>query len=299
MNLVIGETSRCRVVTPEGMPLTFDVATLGDRLAAFLLDIAVIAGGTLALFFLAALAWGAGGGEVAVAFALLAGFLLRQFYFAFFELRGSGTTPGKRRLGLRVVSRDGGPLTAEMILARNLMRDLELFLPLVALLAPEALFPQGRGLGVLAGMAWLLVFALMPLFGSYRLRCGDLLAGTVVIREPKAPLLPDLAMEGQAAGAAEGDDDAEHRFPPEQLEIYGIHELQVLEDLFRRRREGRAPRELLEAVADRIQRKIGWTPPPGGEEPMRFLRAFYKAQRAHLERKLLLGERKERKSAAP
>lgn len=281
------------LVTPEGVGLSFEVAQLGDRLAAFMIDLFLIAAGTVALLLLAILGIGAGG-EVAVAFALVAAFLLRQFYFVFFELRGSGVTPGKQRLGLRVISRDGGPLTADMIFARNLMRDLEFFLPVIALMAPEALFPQ-RGVAALAGMLWLFVFALLPFFGRFRLRCGDLLAGTIVVREPKAALLPDLAVDKDKAQHAAAETAEEYELTADQLEVYGIHELQVLEDLFRRRQEGRASQQLLDDVAGRIQKKIGWTARGGSVDTLRFLRAFYTAQRRHLEHKLLLGDRKERK----
>ena len=70
----------------------------------------------------------------------------------------------------------GGPLTAEAVFARSPMREVEFFVPLVALLAPvspsEPLPGRARlciSLGWLDG-----VFALLPLFNSDRLRPGDL-----------------------------------------------------------------------------------------------------------------------------
>jgi len=285
-----------RIVTPEGVPLLFEVATAGDRMAAFFLDLLLIVGGAVVVLIVLIFAF-VTRESVAAALALFVGFLLRYFYFTFFELRGMGRTFGKRRLGLRVVARDGGPLTAEMIFARNLMRDLEFFLPLLVLLAPEALIPEGRGPGTLIGLCWLFVFALMPLFGKYRLRCGDLIAGTLVVRDPKGTLLRDLTEKKRLPKSiAPPPDETPTGFTTEELEVYGIRELQVLEDLFRRFEDQRASREILEEVAKRIRKKIGRPEDDPGADALRFLRDFYKAQRAHLEKKLLFGQRKERKS---
>ena len=45
----------------------------------------------------------------------------------------AAATPGKRIMGLRVASRDGGRLKAEAVFSRNAMRELEVFLPLSVL----------------------------------------------------------------------------------------------------------------------------------------------------------------------
>jgi uncharacterized RDD family membrane protein YckC len=110
------------VVTPEGVPIRFAVALAGDRLGAFLLDLALIGAIVLALVapLVALFAGGVLGGDLVVALAILAVFLVRTFYFAFFELSWQGQTPGKRRLRLRAVDGRGGPLSAEAIVARNL-----------------------------------------------------------------------------------------------------------------------------------------------------------------------------------
>ncbi len=46
--------------------------------------------------------------------------LLRTFWFIGFELGARAATPGKRLMGIRVVARDGGRLTADAVVARNL-----------------------------------------------------------------------------------------------------------------------------------------------------------------------------------
>lgn len=270
------------VVTPEGVPVRFAVALAGDRLGAFLLDLLAIAVVVLAVLvpLVVLVMSGLLEGDLVVAIVVLAVFLVRTFYFAFFELAWQGQTPGKRRLGIRAVEARGGPLTAEAIIARNLTRELELFLPMAALFAPEAIFPGAPGWSRLAATAWMLVFGLLPLFNRDRLRVGDLVAGTVVVRTPTALLLEDLA----AARAREA-----LGFSEEQLDVYGVYELQVLEDVLRRR--GQAGHEdAVRTVADKVREKIGWSGGPVPDEA--FLEAFYAALRARLERRLLFGKRR-------
>ena len=60
--------------------------------------------------------------------------------------------------------------------------------------------------------------------------------------------------------------------------------------------EGRATVELVAQVAEKIRKKIGWRDDDEALADQQFLREFYAAQRAHLEHKLLFGERKERKA---
>src|SRR6476661_6387769 len=108
-----------KVLTPEGLSLPFVVAPAGDRASAFLLDLLVIVLGTVISWAVAAGAAAIGLAGLGMSFAFLAGFLLWNFYFVYFEVHKGGTTWGKRRMGLRVISRDGGPLTAEAVIARN------------------------------------------------------------------------------------------------------------------------------------------------------------------------------------
>ncbi len=278
------ETEKIRdVVTPEGVSLPFEIAAPTDRLTAFFADFMLIHLVAGALFLAGAAAAGSFGGEVALSVAMLLSFFLRTFYFSFFEIRLGGTTLGKRQMGLRVISRDGGPLTAEAVLARNLTRELEVFLPLSALAAPEALLPGLPAWAALLGCLWLLLFGLLPFFGRDKLRVGDILAGTIVVRMPTTKLMEDLAETKQL-----------YDFTREQLDLYGIKELQVLEELLRRS-QGYREQELVEEVAGRIMKKIGWPDAVERDDRHDFLSAFYKAQRARLEHKMLFGKRQTEK----
>ena len=87
-------------------------------------------------------------------------------------------------------------------------------------------------------------------------------------------------------------DQDSNAFTREQLQIYGIYELQTLETVLRQ--EGATAQETRAEVCNRIRRKIGWQ----GEEPVdpkRFLESFYAALRQHLENRMLFGERRESK----
>jgi uncharacterized RDD family membrane protein YckC len=278
------EPARMReIVTPEGVPVRFAIALAGDRAGAFLLDALIIVAAVLAVVIpLSILAVAnAFPGDLVAAVGILATFLVRVFYFAFFELAWQGQTPGKRNLRIRVVDARGGPLAAEALIARNLTRELEIFMPLAALLAPHVLFPGAPALLRLAALVWMLLFGFLPLFNRDRLRVGDLVAGTVVVRAPAAVLLEDLA----AARAREA-----HPFSEAQLDVYGAYELQVLEGVLRSR--GTAGHlEAVRTVAAKIREKIGWEgPPPLDDEG--FLQAFYSALRGRLERRLLFGKRR-------
>ena len=285
------------IATPEGVALPFEVAPAGDRAAALLLDLVLVHVAVALVLVVGVLLGAAGFGRFALSLALLASFLLRNFYFAFFEIRWGGATPGKRKYGLRVIARDGGPLSAESVLVRNLTREFEIFLPFTALAAPQALLPGMPAWAALIGCVWLLVGGLLPLFNRDHLRLGDLLGGTVVVMVPRAKLLAELADEPDSpAPPAEGAAGSapELVFTLEQLDLYGIEELHVLEELLRH--EGQpGEAQVLEAVAAKIREKIGWTGASG--DTREFLRAFYRAQRARLEHKALFGVRQQRKKA--
>jgi uncharacterized RDD family membrane protein YckC len=301
------------VLTPEGLSLPFVVAPIGDRVSAFLLDTLLMVLAILGIIVIEAVCEAFGMHEIGASFAILVVFLLWNFYFIYSEAHRSGVTFGKRKAELRVISRGGGPLTAEAVVARNLMRNLEFQLPLLVILAPDAMLPEAPAWGRLIAAVWFMVFALMPLFNQDRLRCGDLVAGTIVVKAPAAVLLGDLTERGapprpaERPGAKWSPPPPKPTFAPEpppveelaftrqQLDIYGIHELQVLEDLLRRDDQGILDGRILEEVCDKIKTKISWPRERWQVQPRRFLDAFYRAQRARLEQKMLFGQRQERK----
>lgn len=278
------------IITPEEVTLAFELAPIGLRAIALALDLLILTAGLIALglFFLWLTSMA---GPTVWVVGILAGFLLRNFYFPFTELRYAGRTIGKRTFGLRVVAADGGPLTADLVFARNLTREVEFFIPLTVALS-------GTSVGALPVVAvqavaviWMLAMLVVPLRNSHRARLGDLAAGTMVVLAPRVTLLEDLAESGGAPGPARRIPE----FTAEQLAIYGITELQVLEDVLRRP-PGEIDHRLLDRLAGKIQAKIGWSSSESFP-PREFLETFYAAQRGRLEKELAFGRRRERKDS--
>jgi uncharacterized RDD family membrane protein YckC len=280
------------LITPEGIALPLTLASRGSRFGALLLDLVIIV--VLIVATTLGLLFAAGGtlnslenntsaaGRALQFFAVLwiaAMFLFRNAYFLFFELGPRGATPGKRMTGIRIAARDGGRLSAEMVIARNLLRDIELFLPLVFIASASG--GGDEGLAGLAGAAWFLIFALFPCFNKDRLRAGDLIAGTWVVEAPRRKLEQTMS-----AVTAPSPGDHAYKFGEAELGPYGEYELQTLERVLR---ENRA--EALTSVAEAICAKIGWSPPTGGHERA-FLEAYYTQLRAHLETGMRFGQRK-------
>ena len=296
--MILGGGRRERdLVTPEGVPLRFTLAGAGDRLAAFLIDLTFIsiASMALAISLLTVVAGREAFDHLVVAAILLASFLLRSFYFIWFEIRWQGTTPGKRLLGIRVIDSAGGALTPQAVVARNLLREVEYFLPLTLVTSPQQVWPGAPGWASELAALWSVSLLLLPLFNSDRLRPGDLVGGTLVVLAPRVLLLDDLGAHASSRSATISP--PVHAFTDEQLDVYGIYELQTLEAVLRRGR-AEANREALAVVADRIQRKIGWDA-ARKDDAYWFLRDFYTALRVRLESRMLLGKRRESKAPAP
>ena len=278
------------VQTPEGVPVGVELADHGARAGALLVDLLIIVGTFVVVGWILVLG-SVVAGSVAVALLSILSFFLRCPFFMFFELRWRGQTPGKRIFKLRVVDRRGGALSAYAVAARNITREVEVFMPATLLLmgrAAEGLMSDMDNVLATAALVWLAVFALMPLFNRDRLRVGDMIAGTWVVRSEPVALLRDLT-----ADAASG----RYRFTKAQLDVYGIAELQVLEGLLRQPKT-QMTRETKRDVLERILDKIDWREDREAVDGQAFLNAYYAALRAHLEQRALLGERRADKHEA-
>jgi uncharacterized RDD family membrane protein YckC len=164
--------------------LEVPLAGLGSRFVAALVD-GVIKGAVILAALAGVVALGAASAPGPVpeptgdlALIGLAVFFVFVFgvnfgYDVLFETLASGRTPGKRWTGLRVVRLDGGPVTFSTSAVRNLVRLV------------DGLF--GYAVGVIA-----------ILVSARNQRLGDLAAGTVVVRERRAP---DHRRDRDPAGA--------------------------------------------------------------------------------------------------
>ncbi len=267
---------RRRLITPEGVDLGVVLGDIGQRVGAFMLDMLVLAGVLVAMTLIAIFGIAGAGNAAAEASAiiwLLGFFLLRNFYFILMEMRPRAATFGKRWLGLRVVARDGGRLTGDAVIARNLMREIEVFLPLSMLAANS---DQVDAITGLLGFGWAGVFLFFPLLNKDRLRVGDLLAGTWVIRSRRDKLATDLTVLPAVERFA---------FTGKQLDAYGVYELETLEGVLRRS-DAAARLTVAQAIIDRIV----W--PTEVADIDGFLAAYYNQLKTHLEQRMLFGKRR-------
>jgi len=271
-----------RMVTPEGAAIQLKLGSASERAGAFMIDVAIqwaiVIATLLGLSFVSRVL-NMGSSNIAFAFWLVFFFFVRNFYYIIFEIGQRAATPGKRILGLRVAARDGGRLTANSVLARNFIREIEVGLPFQFAMmgATDAM----GGWLVLFGLVWSCVFLLFPVFNRDKMRVGDLIAGTWVIKTPKVRLMEDIT-----SATSRPETGPPIVFTQQQAEAYGIHELHVLEDVLRQ-----STPAIKAQVAARIRAKIGWENVEG-ETDLAFLEAYYAALRRRLEQRMLLGERK-------
>lgn len=279
---------RTDILPPEGVPINFEVASLGARFGAQITDVA-ITGGIVILFMIILSTADWLSGESVVAVGALAFFLLRAPYYIAAEILWNGQTLGKRLLGLRVISGDGRALTPHAITVRNLMKEIEIFVPGTYLVAASAL-------GFIAGsllLLWIVILFTIPLLSERRQRLGDIIANTFVISVPRPALMPDLTRQAFDAEA--------FSFLPHHLDHYGRYELQTLEQILQvdtKALNAAAQHQHnsnLKRVADAIVARIGYEATIQPDRTDGFLRSFYRTQRAYLENRKLFGDAREDK----
>jgi uncharacterized RDD family membrane protein YckC len=198
-----------RFETPERVALSLEVAGLGPRALAYLVDLLLL----FLAWVTALLLYSIGGdllrrlqalsllGQLLVVAAVL---LSGWGWDVAFETLGRGQTPGKRALGLRVVRTDGAPVGLAESLARNLLRAVEV--------------PLGYAPAVLA-----------VALGPRHQRLGDLVAGTLVVRERRH----DLSRYGPPAAA----DPRFASLRGRAAALLSADEFERLTDFLRRRHE--------------------------------------------------------------
>lgn len=147
------------VATPERVSFDYQVAGLGTRAIAQILDLLILGGVLLGIWFAAAAAGQAGLDTVAFLFALIGSFVVVFGYFWACEAFWSGQTVGKRVFRLRAVGDRGEPMTFFQAGIRNIVRIVD-FLPYAYGIGIVVLFVNGKGK-----------------------RLGDLAAGTVVVKD--------------------------------------------------------------------------------------------------------------------
>jgi uncharacterized RDD family membrane protein YckC len=174
---------RISIETPEGVELELVLAGVGSRMVAALTDLLLKGVLLAALWILGGAVVDGGPGGFLTAVTIVGSFLVLFGYDVAFETLASGRTPGKRAAGLRVVRLGGEPVGFLASAVRNLVR----------------LVDTQPGMVHAVGAASILVT-------RRNQRLGDLAAGTLVVRERRAPLpaapaagVPDFALADRYA----------------------------------------------------------------------------------------------------
>lgn len=208
------------IETPERVPLHFALASIGNRFLAcaidhtlqvFVIIVILIAAAIIAnVSSLANTVESAPKWVYALMIILL--FLIFAGYFAFFEWLWSGQTPGKRWMKLRVIREDGRPITFWEASIRNLIRTLDMMPAPFYSIGLIAVFVNGRDQ-----------------------RVGDMVAGTVVVREREAEAPPFA----EVFASPVSDPALRRSFKPvtftASLNSLTESEIQVVETFLRRR----------------------------------------------------------------
>ncbi len=174
------QDTRYRVETPEQIGLHYDIAGLGTRLMAAIVDmifLGLIAG--LALCFgvfgltvvFASVSDEGTANAIAIAVVSLIIFFVVWGYFVLFETIWHGQSPGKRWTGLRVIQEGGYPIGFSHAAIRNIVRVAD-FLPFLYVIG-----------------------AIVMLVDSRSRRLGDLVAGTIVIKEQQEVSLSSIGSD--------------------------------------------------------------------------------------------------------
>jgi uncharacterized RDD family membrane protein YckC len=208
------------IETPERVPLHFALASIGNRFLACAIDHAlqVLTIIVVAIALTIVANYSSLGDQLSnapkwvKALLIVIVFLIVSGYFAFFEWIWNGQTPGKRWLKLRVIREDGRPVTFWEAAVRNLLRNLDMM--------PAPFYSIG----------------LISVFiSSSDQRIGDMVAGTVVVREREAEA-PAFA---QVFASPVSDPALRRSFKPvdfvAELNVLTESEIEVVETFLRRR----------------------------------------------------------------
>src|SRR6266540_4121378 len=125
------------VETPEHVEVRLELAGVGSRMAAAVLDSIIIYLAVMVILWVGRAVWGGGFGSAGswfLAFLILLMYGVVWGYFAAFEVWNGGRTLGKQALGIRVVMDTGQRVTTGAAVVRNLVRMLDCFFPLLPVL---------------------------------------------------------------------------------------------------------------------------------------------------------------------
>lgn len=221
--------------TPENVAFGYEVVGIGSRFIAGVVDSAILAAviGTLALLvFWIFRVTGAEGGSLFVGIGIVMGFAILWGYYIFFEMTWNGRSPGKKAAGLRVIKRDGTPITLSESIIRNLIRTVDSL-------------PAFYGVGI------------VTMFIDERSRrLGDIMAGTLVVRDNEDITLDSLTNTKQYTldTRAPGKTESEVQMWP--VHLLNDDDIRLAEDFLIRRVELNNSDKLGYTIARKLMKKM-------------------------------------------
>ncbi len=216
------------VLTPEYVEFDFVLAGLYSRFLAWLIDTLITAVGAFFLILVLTMVLSAFPG-FASALASLLWFAVYWGYCIVLELVWSGQTIGKRALGIRVVQDTGVRIGFQHAALRNLVRPLD-YLPLFYFVGGAA-----------------------ALISESHQRLGDMLAGTIVVRERRLKIPSSLEKDAQDPQLL-----ADPQFLAAVDKLSREEQELVLSAAMRREELGMDARlKLFAALSSRLQEEVG------------------------------------------
>jgi uncharacterized RDD family membrane protein YckC len=229
-------TDELRMETPEQIDVDMELAGLGSRFLAMVVDVAIKAFAALLLILIVTIIAAVDPTKfvreqsyTVLAFVVAALGTLWMAYGVFFEVRWNGQTPGKSVARIRAMKTSGAALDFTAAGIRNLLTV------------------------VYAIPVFYVIDAILILVTARSQRLGDLAAGTVVIRERAV----DLGRDPEDALLALASPD--YAFTPAQLEPLTADDRTVLREYLRRHAgmTGSGRSQLARKLAHRFATKTG------------------------------------------
>ena len=232
------------IQTPENVAFGYQVAGIGSRFLASLVDTLIVVLLQIVILIVVTLivraldrsafsnqisAW------VYAMFGLLAAFFYWGYYI-FFEMLWNGQSPGKRWVGLRVIRADGTPITLSESLIRNLGRLVDFL-------------PAAYGIGIVT-----------MFIDRQSRRLGDLAAGTLVVLDRPSITLQDLSVKSTVHLRPWANVSLEG-FPVERLTN---DELNLIEDFLLRRDQLTHRESLAIQILNTLYQRLGLPSPTLG-----------------------------------
>jgi uncharacterized RDD family membrane protein YckC len=225
------------IQTPENVAFGYQVAGIGSRFLASLLDTTIVVFLQVVILIVLAVILSSVDGStfadqisawVYAIFGLVAA-IFYWGYYIFFEMLWNGQSPGKRWVGLRVIRADGTPITLSESLIRNLARLVDFL-------------PAAYGIGIVT-----------MFIDKQSRRLGDLAAGTLVVQDRAPITMQDLAVKRTVHLRPWANVSLEG-FPVERLTN---NDLSLIEDFLMRRDQLTHRESLAVQILNTLYQRLG------------------------------------------